>query len=491
MSVPWYHFPVLVTLRDDGPLSHQVYAALRRAILSGELAAGVRLPSTRGLARDLDVSRNTVLLAYDQLLAEGYIGGRTGSGTYVAETLPDAPRPPVSAGTPKAVARPPRLSAYGRRVVDVRAGTTPRRDERVPYDFRYGLPTVAEFPHAVWRRLLARHARPTAASMSYGPREGTPALRGAIAAYLRRVRGVVCDAEQLLVVNGSQQALDLAARVLLDPGDRVVLEEPHYQGARWAFHAAGARLIPVTVDGDGLDVGRLERTRARLVYVTPSHQFPTGVVMSLPRRLALLEWARANDAWVVEDDYDSEFRYGGRPIEAVQGLDRAGRVLYAGTLSKVLFPALRLGYLVLPPALVEPFRAAKWVTDRHSPTLEQEVLAEFIAEGHFERHLRRARTTYAARRAALLAALASHFGDRVEVVGANAGVHVLVWLRDVTTRELPSSIAAAARQGVGVYSIAPYFFRPPRRAGLILGYAPLTERQIRDGIARLARVFAR
>jgi GntR family transcriptional regulator/MocR family aminotransferase len=222
------------------------------------------------------------------------------------------------------------------------------------------------------------------------------------------------------------------------------------------------------------------------VYVTPSHQFPTGVVMSLPRRLALLEWARANDAWVIEDDYDSEYRYEGRPIEAVQGLDRAGRVIYAGTLSKVLYPALRLGYLVLPPALVEPFRAAKWVTDRHSPTLGQEVLAAFIAEGHFERHLRRARTRNAARRAALLAALASHLGDRVEVVGANAGMHLLAWLRDVTPRALPSLIDAAAREGVGVYSIAPYFFRPPRRAGLILGYAPLTERQIREGIARLA-----
>jgi GntR family transcriptional regulator/MocR family aminotransferase len=211
--------------------------------------------------------------------------------------------------------------------------------------------------------------------------------------------------------------------------------------------------------------------------------------MSLPRRLALLEWARVHDAWVVEDDYDSEYRYGGRPIEAVQGLDRAGRVIYAGTLSKVLFPALRLGYLVLPPSLVEPFRAAKWITDRHSPTLEQEVLAEFIADGHFERHVRRARTRYAERRAALLAALDAHLGDRVEVVGANAGVHVLVWLRDVTARALPRVIEAAAGQGVGVYSIAPYFFRPPRRAGLILGYAPLTERQIADGIARLARAL--
>jgi GntR family transcriptional regulator/MocR family aminotransferase len=301
---------------------------------------------------------------------------------------------------------------------------------------------------------------------------------------------VMCEADQVLVVNGSQQALDLVARVLLDPGDPVVLEEPHYLGAWWAFHVAGARLIPARVDDEGLDVATLapSAARARLAYVTPSHQFPTGVVMSLTRRLALLEWARAHEAWVVEDDYDSEYRYEGRPIEAVQGLDRAGRVIYIGTLSKVLFPALRLGYLVLPPALVDACRAAKWVMDRHSPTLEQEVLADFIADGHFERHLRRSRTRYATRRAAVLAALAEHLGERVEVVGANAGVHLLVWLSDVAPRALPRVVEAARREGVGVYPIAPYYFRPPRRAGLILGYAALDERRIREGIARLARV---
>lgn len=482
---------MLVTLRDDRALSTQVYASLRRAILAGELGAGARLPSTRTLARDLDVSRNTVLLAYDQLLAEGYVEGRAGSGTYVAQALPETPAASARAAA-RAKTTPARLSAYGARVAAIRFASPRGPDQRLPYDFRYGTPQVAQFPHAVWRRLLARHARgSTVTTMAYGPPEGAPALRQAIAAYLRRSRAVVCDPAQVLIVNGSQQALDLTARVLIDAGDTVALEEPNYLGARWAFRAAGARVVPVPVDADGLDVARLgrDRTRARLVYATPSHQFPTGVVMSLSRRLALLEWASANRAWVVEDDYDSEYRYEGRPIEAVQGLDRSGRVIYVGTASKVLFPALRLGYLVVPPTLVEPFTAAKWVTDRHSATLEQLVLADFIADGHFERHLRRSRTRNAARRAALLAALHAELGDRVDVVGANAGVHLLVWLRDLSPAAVPALIDGARREGVGVYSIAPYYLRPPRQAGLMLGYAALDERTIREGIRRLARVY--
>ncbi|MBI2204926.1 MAG: PLP-dependent aminotransferase family protein [Candidatus Rokubacteria bacterium] len=482
---------MLVTLREDRTLSTQVYASLRRAILAGELAAGTRLPSTRTLARDLAVSRNTVLLAYDQLLAEGYVEGRPGSGTYVAQALPEAP-----AGAARATARvqttPARLSAYGARAAAIRFASPRGPDRHLPYDFRYGTPKVAEFPHAVWRRLLGRHARgSTVATMAYGPPEGAPVLREAIAAYLRRARAVVCDPAQVLVVNGSQQALDLTARVLIDAGDTVALEEPNYLGARWAFHAAGARLVAAPVDADGLDVTRLgrERARARLVYATPSHQFPTGVVMSLSRRLALLEWASANRAWVVEDDYDSEYRYEGRPIEAVQGLDRSGRVIYVGTASKVLFPALRLGYLVVPPSLVEAFTAAKWVTDRHSATLEQLVLADFIADGHFERHLRRSRTRNAARREALLAALHGELGDRVDVVGANAGVHLLAWLRGLSPAAVPALIEDARGEGVGVYSIAPYYFRSPPQAGLMLGYAALDERTIREGIRRLARVY--
>lgn len=487
---------MFVKVDGQGPLSAQISRSFRRAVLAGELSPATRLPSSRALAQELGVSRNTVLLAYDQLLAEGYVVGRGGSGTYVTSALPDTALPTdagrESPGVPPV--SPPRLSAYGRRLVQAPIPPFPSSppDGRLRHDFRYGVPTVREFPHGTWRRLLARRARAASpGSMSYGPPEGYPPLRAAIAAYLRRARGVGCDREQVVVVNGSQQALDLTARALLDPGDRVVIEEPHYQGARLVFLAAGARLVPGPVDADGLDIGRLpqEGARARLAYVTPSHQFPTGVVMSLGRRLALLEWARRADAHVIEDDYDSEYRYEGRPIEAVQGLDRAGRVIYVGTLSKVLFPALRLGYLVLPEPLVEAFRRAKWATDRHTGTLEQEVLAEFIGDGHFERHLRRSRTRNAARRAALLDAVATHLGDRVEVVGANAGVHLLVWLRGIAPMALAPLVRRAAGVGVGVYPVAPYYLTPPRQAGLLLGYAALTEPEIRAGIRRLASVL--
>jgi GntR family transcriptional regulator / MocR family aminotransferase len=478
---------MLVKLSANGPLGQQVYQSLRQAILSGAAGPGARLPSTRALARDLGVSRNTVLLAYDQLLAEGYLAGRRGSGSYVASALPG---PRLTSGeatrraSPRATGRP-RLSAYGRRVAALGDVPPPQASGHLPYDFRYGVPAVDDLPHRQWRRLVGRVVRDASpASMAYGPTMGQAPLRAALAAYLRRVRGVVCDPEHVVVVNGSQQALDLAARVLLEPGDRVVIEEPHYQGARRVFLAAGARLLPAPVDGEGLDVARLPReaARARLAYVTPSHQFPLGGIMSLPRRLALLAWARRARAYVIEDDYDSEYRYEGRPVEAVQGLDRRGHVIYVGTLSKVLFPALRVGYLILPPALVDAFRAAKWLADRHTPTLEQSVLAAFIQHGDFERHVRRSRTRNAARRAALLEALATSLGARVEVAGANAGVHLVLWLTGISSRAMPGLIARAADEGVGVYPIAPYYLRPPERQGLILGYASLDEAKIREGI---------
>jgi GntR family transcriptional regulator/MocR family aminotransferase len=318
-------------------------------------------------------------------------------------------------------------------------------------------------------------------------------LREAIADYLHRARAVVCEPEQIVIVNGSQQALDLAARVLLDPGAGVVIEEPHYQGAQQIFLAAGARLYAVPVDAEGLDVSALPDATVgvRLAYVTPSHQFPSGVIMSLTRRLSLLTWAARLDAYVLEDDYDSEFRYAGRAVEAMQGLDRRGRVIYVGTFSKVLFPALRLGYLVLPKPLVQPFIAAKWLTDRHTATLEQEVLTDFIREGHFERHIHRSRTRNATRRAALLEALAEHLGPQGEVAGANAGVHLLLWLRDVPPSQVNSVIAQAARLGVGLYPVTPYYIEPPQRAGLLLGYASMSEAEIRAGIRGLATVLDR
>jgi GntR family transcriptional regulator / MocR family aminotransferase len=480
-----------LTLDGAGPLYRQLYRALRGAIVSGKLSADDRLPSTRALATSIGVSRITAVLAYEQLLAEGYAAARRGSGTYVAAVLA---RPAGDRSRPKEhAAATARLSRFGKRIVASGGRQPPTwapRRRPLPYDFRYGRAAVGDFPHALWRRHLARCARRASLrALDYGPPEGLAELREILAEYLRRARAVDADADQIVVVNGSQQGLDLAARVLLDAGDAVLLEEPHYVGARRVFDGLGARLVTVPVGDEGLDVTRVarRRVRPRIAYVTPSHQFPLGVVMSAARRLALLDWAAARDAYVVEDDYDSEYRYAGAPIGSLQGLDGRGRVLYLGTFSKVLFPALRLGYLVLPKALVKPFRTAKALTDTGSATLEQAALAEFIREGHYERHLRRSRAQVGMRRATLLAALHDELGERAEICGADAGLHVLVWLRDVSTARLPELLQRCAAAGVGVYPATPYYLRPPPRAGLLIGYASLTESEIRRGVELLAK----
>jgi GntR family transcriptional regulator/MocR family aminotransferase len=487
--------PLVLTSRSRSePLHAQLYRALRAAILRGELGPGARLPSTRALAADEGLARNTVLRAYDQLLGEGYVVGRRGSATRVAAEIPDDVAEIARAAHRRRRARrpgAPRLSRWGARLPDAPPSWA-SRERALRWDFRYGRPSFSDFPHATWARILARRARAaTVRDLDYGDPAGLPELRAAIADYLGRARAVDCRPEQVVVVHGTQQGLDLVARVLLDPGDRVLIEEPHYSGARRILEAAGARLVAVPVDRDGFDVGRAGRAgaRARLAYVTPSHQFPTGVVMTLPRRLALLAWAERAGAWVVEDDYDSEYRYGGRPIESLQGLDRAGRVIYLGTFSKVLFPALRLGYLVLPPELVGPCTTAKALADTGSPGLEQRALADFLGGGHFERYLRRTRARNRERRATLLAAVTEHFGDRVEVAGANAGLHLLVWLRGVPAAAAPRLVTRAARQGVGVYTPDHFYLGRPPGAGLVLGYASLDEGAIREGVRRLARAL--
>jgi GntR family transcriptional regulator/MocR family aminotransferase len=300
-----------------------------------------------------------------------------------------------------------------------------------------------------------------------------------------------CGGDQVIIVNGSQQALDLIARVLVDPGDRVVIEDPHYRGARLAFETMGADIVPVPVDADGLDVRLLPTTasRQRLAYVTPSHQFPTGSVMPVARRLALLKWASAAGAWIVEDDYDSEYRYEGRPLEALQPLDRDGRVIYVGPFSNVLFPSLRLGYIVLPKPLVALFTTAKWVADRHSATLEQMALADFFTEGHFERHVRRARASAASRRRALLAALDECFGKRVEISGSNAGIHLLAWFEDLHPSDVAAVVTSAASIGIGIYNVADCYRDAPSRAGILFGYGSLSECAIQNAVMRLAHVI--
>jgi len=448
----------------------------------GTFRSGDPLPSTRDLAEQLRVSRTVILLAYDQLLAEGFVEGRAGSGTYVCEGL-DAARPRASECSARL-----RLSRFGVSAAAAasRVDFPGRRPTPIRYDFAYGRSNVEGFPFELWRRILIRRARKAPVrELDYGPASGSQALREAIASHLRRSRAVVCDASQVIIVNGSQQALDLAARVLLERGDCVAIEDPQYQGAREIFRAAGARLHAVPVDREGLDPAELPK-HARIAFVTPSHQFPTGAILPLARRLALLEWAKRMDAVVIEDDYDGEFRYEGQPVESMQGLDTEGRVIYIGTFSRTIFPALRIGYLIAPKPLVPAFTSAKWLCDRHTATLEQETLAEFIAEGAYERHLRRARRVNAARRRTLLDAIHKHLGDRVAVTGDGSGTHVVLWPSGRGAEE--TIIARAASQGVGVYGISRYFLVRPSQVGLLLGYSRMKEEEIREGIRRLGEM---
>jgi GntR family transcriptional regulator / MocR family aminotransferase len=478
------------------PLRMQLYEQLRGAILGGQLPPGERLPSSRALATEMGVSRNTVLTALEQLDAEGYIEGRHGSGTYVTHSLPDEllaarTREPVAPGGP---ATPHRLSARGDRITSAPRTPLPilagHKVEQAA--FTIGLPAVDAFPANLWARLCERRLRGSSrVLMRYGHPAGYAPLRRAIAAHLATSRGVRCTAEQVVIVTGSQQALDLSARLLLDPGDHVWIEDPGYLGTRAALIAAGAQLVPVPVDDEGLDVsaGVICEPDARLAVVTPSHQFPLGSTMSLTRRLALIEWASRTASWVVEDDYDAEFRYVGKPLTALQGIDGRGCVIYVGTFSKSLFPGIRLGYLVAPPRLVDGFVAAHLATDMHAHLLEQAVLADFIEGGHFERHLRRMRLLYAERQAAVVDAAKHELGGILEVNPADSGLHLMGWLAS----GLDDACAAreAANVGVDVWPLSLHSLRPYHRAALLLGYAGLSRQETQSGIQRLARALDR
>jgi GntR family transcriptional regulator / MocR family aminotransferase len=464
-------------------LSRQVYLWIRQAIVGLALRPGEALPSTRELAEQNSISRTVVVQAYDQLIAEGFITGRRGSGTYVSEHL----HPPPSRAPQRVL--PVRLSRYGAAATSItRRGLSPiRQAQQIRYDFAYGRCSLDEFPLAAWRRILMRRTRTAPLrSFDYGAAAGDLALRQAITGHLRRSRAIHCDVSQVVIVNGSQQALDFTIRLLLNPGDTIAVEDPQYHGMRQVLFASRLRVQPVPVDSDGIDLSRMPR-RTKLVLVTPSHQFPTGAVLPLQRRLALLDWARRVNALIVEDDYDGEFRYEGEPLEPLQSLDRDGRVLYVGTFSRTIFPALRIGYVVAPPPLVSAFIAAKWLADRHTAVLEQETLAEFIDTGAYERHLRRTRRANAIRREALLSSIERHLGDRVTVTGSRSGTHIVLWPKAGLSEE--TVIARAAAVGVGIYGIAGYYLRQPSPPGFLLGYANLTVAQIREGIRRLGEVM--
>lgn len=472
------------------PLYRQLYDALRAAILRGQLRAGARLPATRALAAELDLSRTTVLAAMGQLLAEGYVEAKPGSGTYVAHILPDdtlhaAPARAPAPISPETPAPARTLSRRGQLLL-----ATPleaAREVGAPRAFRPGVPALDPFPWKTWLSLEARYLRRLSGSLrAYGDPAGYRPLRQAIADYLGAARAVRCVPEQVIVVAGAQQALDLVARVLLDPGDAVWVEDPGYLGAKAAFAAAGARLAPIPVDAEGLDVaaGAARCPAARLAYVTPSHQYPLGVTMSLARRLALLRWANDAGMWIVEDDYDSEYRYTGRPLAALQGLDEAGRVLYIGTFSKVLSPALRLGYLVAPPDLVDAFARARTLADRGSPPLGQATLAAFLTEGHAGRHIRRMRALYAERQAILVREARRHLAGALDVPPGESGLHLVGWLpAGADDRALAT---AATQRGIEAPSLSAFSLGPTPAPGVVLGYAPYDEEQIQEGVRRLA-----
>ena len=462
----------------------------------------MRLPSTRVLASELGVSRNTVVLAFDQLVAEGYLGTRRGGGTRVRAEMPDslisvrAARPPARAireSAPPKPKTPLHVPARWARILARDPQFGARRDAAIA-PFTLGMPAVDAFPAALWSRITARRWRSGAVYLGHAATAGDDALRIAIAAYVTSARGARCTPEQIFVVSGAQQALDLAARVLIEPGDDVWMEDPGYAGARAALEGAGARVIGVPVDDEGMDVRWGERTapNARLAYVTPSHQFPLGTIMGALRRLALLTWARRVGGWVLEDDYDSEFRYAGRPIPCLQGLDTerggAGRVLYIGTFSKTLAPALRLGYLIVPDALIDAFRVARAIAGGHAPTTDQGVLADFIGEGHYVRHVRRVRALCGERQQALLEAASEEIGSAMELAPDAAGLHMVGWLRTGASDEVAA--AAALREGVDVAPLSRYSASAQPRGALLLGYAAFDESEIREGVRRLARAFA-
>jgi GntR family transcriptional regulator / MocR family aminotransferase len=458
-----------------GPLYRQIYEGYRAAILTGRLRPGQRLPSTRALAAELEISRLPALNAFEQLLHEGYVEGKVGAGTYVAQAIPDdLTRAPAAPGRAAEAPRPP----------------TPR-DEGGLGPFRVSVPALDHFPHGIWARLLWRHAkRPADELMAYGDPAGHVPLREAIAEYLRTARGVRADAAHVLIVSGSQMALQICARALLAPGDAVCVEEPGYPGARDALGAVpGARVVPVPLDDEGIDVARLDAhgRRVRLVYVTPSHQYPLGTAMTAARRLALLRWARRGPRWIVEDDYDSEYRYASRPLAALQGMEPAARVIYVGTFSKVLFPALRVGYVVVPPPLWDRFVRLREGLDIFSPTLTQAVLADFLREGHFARHLRRMRKLYLGRRNALVDAIRRELGDLLSVQGAEAGLHLSAFLPPgVDDREV---LRCAAARGVTGTALSSCYAGRRRRSGLILGFGGSDERRLRAAVTELAGVI--
>jgi GntR family transcriptional regulator/MocR family aminotransferase len=496
--------PFIVLRSDtDQPLFEQLYSAIREHIVRGRLARGTRLASSRALATELGVSRFTVVAALDELRAEGYIAASRRGGTFVAASLPDLAmvarqrtsgretRSAEKSATRDTVA----LSNRGRALSSITI-SGPRYDAGEPRAFRPRRPPLDVFPFALWGRIVRRQWTTFRHSMlDYGEPAGLRGLREAIAAHAATTRGVRCGAEQVIVTAGAQQAFNILFQLLLDPGDEAWIEEPGYLDVRGALTAHGTKLVPVPVDEQGMDVeaGIALSPMARLVYVSPSHQYPTGATLSAERRWKLLDWARQRGAWIVEDDYDSYFRYRGRPLPALQSLDAerhlasdsSSRVAYVGTFSKTMFPSLRLGYCIVPTELADAVANARAVADRNSSIVDQAALEIFIRDGHYDRHLRRVRSACLERHEALRASVQRHLGGRLSLSAMNAGTHALGWL--ARTSPSPTQIEARAREdGIVVFPLSRYCLSRPRRDAIVLGYGGLTPRLIDAGVRRLA-----
>ncbi|WP_454869265.1 MocR-like pyridoxine biosynthesis transcription factor PdxR [Pseudomonas farris] len=504
--------PAGIELDRRQGLSRQLYQALRVRVLDGRLASGTRLPASRDLAAALSISRNSVVRAYDQLYAEGFIEGRVGDGTYVAQ-LPQAAvsvkKLSTKVSTGFSIGLPTALSTNwldlpvvsSSKVIHSGAlGLVEKNHLTLPPSgppraFRVGVPAFDLFPFEVWAKLNAAFWRkPDLEQLCYGDPAGDARLRGLIAAYLRSSRGMQCTAEQIVITSGAQQGISLCAQLLVEPGDGVGIENPGYRAAGHAFAVAGARLHGIAVDSEGIDCTKLAAlSDCRLAYVTPSHQYPTGVVMSLARRLELLAWAERTQGWIVEDDYDGEYRYSGAPLAPLAALDRQGRVLYVGTFGKVAFPALRLGYLVLPPGLVEAFSQRRAVDMRHSEVSTQAVMAEFMAAGHFQRHIRRMRRAALSRRNVLLNGWPVDIPGVGKLPSVAAGLHLTVRVDSVAReREL---IEQATSVGVEVNGLSSYWLPDTtlpedQRAGLVLGFAAVPETAIESALARLKEIWS-
>jgi len=461
---------MFLELDGKGDRYAQLMRALKHSILLGRLPAGTQLPATRVLAADLGLSRNTVVTAYEMLCAEQLAVSKGGSGTFVAPGM----NPPSAA--PERIRLPPQ-TRYAARVRRMPQFALRRSERRLRFDFQYGEPLVNPTLVTAWSRALSRAAR--RGELRYPSSLGLRALRQCICENLARRRGVVCDADDVLIVSGAQQAFSLLARVAIEEGDAVAIEDPGYELASRALLAHGAELVPIGVDAEGMQVQALRRRDVRMILVTPSHQFPTGAVLSLDRRLALIKLAVDRQCWIIEDDYDGEFRYDSAAIPALRSLDVRGRVIYVGSFSKLMFPGLRLGYMVCPRALRDDLIAAKALDDVACGSVEQTALAELMRSGAFDRHVRRAGLELRRRRRALIEGLRSHGRGELLLIDSHAGMHLVGWLPAWSERQVQALVATARQRGLGLHPISPHYRRRPAPSGLLLGYAGLSVKQLR------------